>query len=305
MHHFFIHLRRVAVIAASLLPAILVADLGQSGAFEVDRGRVHFGLNVPASLTQPHGPSGVVVFFGGSGDSVATYQRSIGAIANDLDIIAVVPQLPWFGDPGQADPAEVNRMVQRLLGELENAYDIKPCWVIIGGASAGGGAAHELARRMGSKVDFLVLASTGPFQDLRQTRTLHVVAEDEGHRLGSGSRGRNSLGRGNKDSYIIPDSRHSAHTRHLRVWLETEVSELRLAAAEETLRQAAALAQAGQRDEAADVLRSTWRSIDLLRSDPGDRDELFTYERQRRTEILAKYQPVIERLESARGHLVN
>lgn len=291
--------------AVLLLPTLVAADLGEAGAFDVDRGRAHFGLNVPDSLTKPHGPSGVIVFFGGSGDSVATYQRSIGAMANDLDLIAVVPQLPWFGDPGQADAAEVNRMALRLVDELQDVYDLDPCWVIVGGASAGGGSAHELARRMGSKVDLLLLASTGPFQDLRQPRTLHVVAEDEGPRLGSGSRGRNSLGRGKKDAYIIPGSEHSAHTRHLRVWLETEVSELRLAAAEETLERAAALAQAGQRDEAAAVLRSTWRSIDLLRSGVNDGDELFDYERQRQADILTRYQPVIKRLESARGHLVN
>ncbi len=289
--------------ACVLLPSQVVADLGEAGAFEVDRGRAHFGLNVPASLTKPHGPSGVFIFFGGSDDSVATYQRSIGAIANDLDIIAVVPQLPWFSDSGQADVAEVHRMFQRLQGELAQAYNLDPSWLIVGGASAGGTAAHEYARRNSSRVDLLLLASTGPFADVSRPRTLHVVGEDEGQRLGSGNRARTSLGRGKKDSFIIPGGRHSAQTRHIRVWLETEVSELRLAAAESTLERAAALARAGQRDEAADVLRSTWRSIDLLRSEVNSGDALFDYERERRAEVLKRYQPVIERLESARGHL--
>lgn len=279
------------------------ADLGRSGAFEVDVGRAHFGLYVPESLTTTHGPSAVYVFFGGMGDSVSRYQERFGTIAEALDIIVVVPQMDWFSDPGRADADEVQRAFQRLLRDVQSEYQLNPGWLFIGGASRGGAPAHALARRLGSRTDLLILASTGPFAAIRQPRTLHVVAENEAERLGSGRSRQNSLGSGHRDAFIISGGRHSAQIDHQRVWLESEVARLRLEAAETTLREAANLAQSGDRDQAANLLRSTWRMLDLLRAPVDARDALFDYERQRRLDLLEQYAPVIERLDSARGHL--
>jgi hypothetical protein len=267
------------------------------------RSQVNVGLHVPASLAEPHGPAGVLIYFGGLRDDVSDYLRPLGMVGDALDLVVMVPQMPWFTDAGKVQPAGIYPVLGRMVDDATKQLGLGQPWLMIGGASAGGTPAHELARKWSSKVDLFLLSSAGPFPDVGGPRTLHVVAEGEVNRLGpQGHRGV-VLGQGKKDMFAIPGSRHGAHFKHLRAWLETEVSALRLAEAAKTVRLAEEKIAKGEADTASGILKSTMAAVDLLGQPMGGADALFQYEAKRRQELLQRNGATLKLLEDVKVKL--
>src|ERR1043166_1858300 len=76
----------------------------------IEYDTVTYALHVPKTADGPHGPFAVLVFFGGYGDSIEYYQKALASMCDDLDVIAVIPQMPWFAKPGKAsNAAEIGR----------------------------------------------------------------------------------------------------------------------------------------------------------------------------------------------------
>lgn len=266
----------------------------------VTRGKANFGLHIPAVFAEKEMPGALLVFFGGSGDSVAAYQRSLTPIGDTEQMVVVIPQMPWFSEPAEASTTEIFRELKDLVKDIETQFATGPLIVAVGGASAGGSAAHELAKKWSSQVEFFILSSTGPFPKLSQPRTFHVVAESEKNRLGSQGDQRNKLGKGKTDIFLIPDGKHSAQIPHWKIWLETELAALRLEQAEEILRAADEQMRRGDKARAATLLALPLSAVETLRQDPSDQDEFFQYEGKSRAELLEKYAATVKKLDEAK-----
>jgi len=275
----------------------------QIGDSLIERNGVSMALHIPATLEGAHGPSGVLVFIGGSGDSNVGYQRSLGKVADALEIALVVPQMPWFRDGTNIPVPTIFKGLDSVVDQIEKQFSLKPGWIFVGGASAGGKSATDLAAKWSSNTQLLLLASTGPFSDVRRSRTLHVVAENEMDRLGPRGRRGSVLGKGKVDLFAIPGGQHSAQIKHLTVWLETEISILRMEESSATLRQAEDALRAGKGDEARAILRSTREAVTILGTPTAESDEFFQYETQRRKELLEKYSATIRSLEAVEAKL--
>lgn len=290
-------IRLVGFLLGLVLPGNLLKALDEPlsvGDSTVVRNRVNLGLHIPPGADGPHGPMGVMIFFGGTGDSIEVYQKALSPMADALDLVVVIPQMPWFQDPGKVPEAGVYQALAHVLDEIEKSFHSDPRWVIINGASAGGAVAHELTRKWASKVSLLILHSTGPFPDISQPRILHVVAEKETNRLNPEGRHGPVLGRGHKDSFAIPGASHGAHFAHMEVWLETEMAVLRLEQASPTIRLAEGKLSRGQADQAAAILRSTVEATGILSKTVPENDALFQYEAKHRQELAVKYAAQIQ-----------
>ncbi len=267
------------------------------------RQGVNMALHIPSTLEGVHGPAGVLVFFGGSGDSIEYYQKAFAPISDALDLAVVVPQMPWFKEAGKVPPSGVNRALKSVVGEIEKQFQTDPRLVIVGGASAGGGAAHDLTKEWSQKVALFLLSSTGPFPDASKPRTFHVVAEKEVSRLGPLGRSGAVLGKGRKDMFAIPGGSHSAQIPHLKVWLETEMAVLRMERAQETIRKAEDHLRRRENEQAQSLLNSTLAAVGILDQTAQDGDGYFQYEGKRREELRTKYASVIKSLETIQNKI--
>jgi hypothetical protein len=273
------------------------------GSSEIVRQQVSMAVHAPSTLEGAHGPAGVLVFFGGVGDSTAYYQKAFAPLADALDLVVIVPQMPWFKEPGKTPPRGVYGALKQAVNEIEKQFQTDPRFVIVGGASAGGAPAHELTKQWSQKVPLFLLASTGPFPDIAKPRTFHVVAEKEVSRLGPQGRTGIALGKGKKDLFAIPGGSHSAQIKHLSTWLETEVAVLRLEQAQETIRKAEEKLRSKENDQARAILASTLAAVRILDQPVAEGDDYFKYEAKRRQELKAKFAPTIKLLEAAEAKL--
>lgn len=297
---------RSLVFMGCLLAAasgLLATEPLATGASMVEQDRASYGVFIPPSFGANSGPSGVFVFFGGRGDSVETYMRSLTPLAEAQNWVLIVPQLPWFKEPTKASASDILRGVDKLIGRIEKEMNPGPLWLAVGGASAGGAAAHDLAKKWSSKLNLLVLASTGPFSGVGKVRTLHIVADNEQNRLGSDGRKGNSLGKDAKDIFLIPNGKHSAQIPHFKVWMETEIARLRLAQASATLQQAEAKLRQNQLAEAETLLQSSFRAVETLDFPALGSDAFYEYENQRRAAMKTEFAREIEALAAMKPRL--
>jgi len=217
-----------SLLIAAVLPVAASAANFPDGTSTVRRDAAEVGLYVPAATNRLRGSTGLFIFFGGMGDSVEHYQKALAPMADALDLVVLVPHLPWFAEPGRAQPLQIMAALEELRGELEQAFQADAELVVVGGASAGGGAACWVAREWAARVPFLVLHSTRPCPERIGARTLHVVGESETALLGEGGAGER-LGEGSTDRFAVPGEGHQVHVRHMRAWLETELARYRVA----------------------------------------------------------------------------
>ncbi|MEO8205596.1 MAG: hypothetical protein ABI615_05405 [Chthoniobacterales bacterium] len=269
-----------------------------TGDSTIVRNGVSIALHIPPSLTKPHGPTGILIFFGGKGDQLPHYQKALAPVSEALDMVVVIPQMPWFYQGPQISTATIYQVLQKLVGDIESQFKTDPHWIIIGGASAGGRAANELAYMWPSKVALYMLCSTGSFFDIKSYRTLHIVADKEVAWLGPEGNSGAVLGKGRKDMFAVPGGEHSDQIPHFQVWLKTEMAVLRMEKAAETLKLAQEKLQKGEPQQAQEILQSTVDSAKALGEPAPQGDAFFQYETKHREELLAKYASTIEGLKN-------
>lgn len=262
-----------------------------TGPSHIIRDSVNFGLYVPKTAERPHGPLAMLVFFGGYGDAVDYYQKQLASLADDLDIVVVVPQMPWFREKGEVSAIGVIATLDGLKQELETRFGVDPGLAIVGGGSAGGSSACQLTRRWKTSVPLLVLHSSNRCSAIGRTRSVLLVGENEVSFLGEEASGGKRLGEGLTDLFAVPKEQHEIHFRHMRWWLETELSALRLERADATLR------LAGERKaDATAILRSTKESASRLSTAIPDDDDFLRYQNDRRKELREKWRAIIAKL---------
>jgi hypothetical protein len=74
-----------------------------TGDTNITRAGVNHALHVPKTADHTHGPFPLFILFGGYGDAAEYYQKTLTPMAEQLDLVLVVPHLPWFREPGGAD----------------------------------------------------------------------------------------------------------------------------------------------------------------------------------------------------------
>jgi hypothetical protein len=289
------------LVACGLLaaPSLHAADAPlTTGDSTVVRRDVTFALHIPEDLARPHGPSGVLVFFGGKNDSAEMYQQSLSSTAELLDLVLVVPQMPWFAEPGKVDEPGVIRALEQLVTEIEKQF--KTTWVIVGGASAGGNIAVAVAGKWSSKVPLLTLSSTGPFPDNQRLKTFHVVAAEEIEQLGPDGKKAPLLGKGKKDVFAVPGGHHTAQLEYLAPWLESEVSALRLNIASQTMQAAQQALMTRDTKKAEGIIQSTYMASNIIAQAPPGMNSFFDYEKTYRQSLLKKYTSTIQSMQKLR-----
>jgi hypothetical protein len=244
----------------------------------IEYDTVTYALHVPKSADGPHGPFAVLVFFGGYGDSIEYYQKALAEMCDELDMIAVIPQMPWFAKPGKSSAAAVMGSLDGLRKEIETQFHTDTNLVIVSGASAGGGSACQLTRRWGKNVPLLVLHSTNRCSGIGNTRSVLLVGENEAGFLGSEAEDGKLLGQGLTDLFAVPKEQHEVHFRHMRVWLETELSAVRIERSDSSAKP------------------DLNRAINLLLTPVPDTDAFFKYQQTRRAELRTKCQSKIDAL---------
>lgn len=247
----------------------------------ITRDKVDIALHVPAAASGEHGPFGVFVFFGGVGDSNEYYQKAYAEMADKLDFIVVVPRMPWFATKGEVDTPGVIKALDGLVADLETQFHTEPNLCIVGGASAGGGAAHNLAQHWGAKVPFLILHSTLDRFAVKGPRLLHLVGRDESAWLGTDAHGGKGFDVNNKDLYAVPDEEHQAHIRDTRPWLETELSAWRL-------EKAGFVITGGPNASSEAAIRSHKESLRLLSETLQGDDAFLQFQNKRRKDLKLK-----------------
>jgi hypothetical protein len=267
-----------------------------TGNSTVVRSGVNIALHVPSDLDGPHGPAGIFIWFGGVGDSISYYQKAFTPLADTADMVVVVPQMPWFADHGQVQSPGVYQALEGLVAEIEKRFQTDPQWIMIGGASAGGPPANELAKKWSPRVARLVLASTNLSTGLEQVRTLHVVAEHESPALRLQGAETMSLGQGKKDSFAVPKGEHSAQVPHVELWLATEVAAMRLEQGMKTMRLTEEPLTRNDIAQAKAILKSTFASAHTLSEPAPNQDAFFQYETRHRQELLKSFAPTVEAL---------
>jgi hypothetical protein len=252
-------------------------------------------LHVPKTADEPHALFATLIFFGGYGDAADYYQKTLAPMSDDLEFVLVVPHMPWFREPGKADEEQILDSLNQLKTELETRFHTDPKLGIVSGASKGGPITCELASRWSSAVPLLILHSTYFCSTKNSARTLHLVGEKEVAFLGHEGQSGKVLGVARKDLYAVPNEEHGAHFRHMKAWLETELSAVRLERANETLR----LAQK-EPTQAGLVLRSTKAAARYLSENLPESDDFMKYQNARRKELLSKFQEQIATINGAK-----
>ncbi|MEO6055195.1 MAG: hypothetical protein ABIP97_14400 [Chthoniobacterales bacterium] len=277
------------------LPVIAAEPL-VTGDSTIVRDGVSIALHIPPSMQAPHGPSGILIFFGGKGDQLAHYQKSLTPISDALGMVVVIPHMPWFYQGPKISTATIYRILEQVVVDIEKQFQTDPHWLIIGGASAGGKGANEMAYMLSSKTALYMLCSTGSFFDIKALRTLHVVADSEVAWLGAEGKSGNVLGKGRKDMFAIPGGEHSDQIPHFQVWLKTEMAVLRMERATQTMQEAEEKLRKGNAVQAQQILQSTLASAQALNEPAPDGDAFFQYEIKHRQELLAHYDSTIQSL---------
>lgn len=92
-----------------LAPLLVAADENvlKTGPSVITRDEVNLALNVPESAVEPHEPFALMVFFGGRGDTTEFCQKQLAPVCDELDVILVVLQMPWFAQQGTASADHV------------------------------------------------------------------------------------------------------------------------------------------------------------------------------------------------------
>ncbi|MEO6845659.1 MAG: alpha/beta hydrolase fold domain-containing protein [Chthoniobacterales bacterium] len=286
------------ILLAGILFSIsspLFAELLAPGDSILSRHDVNIALHIPPDLAASHGPAGILILFGGTGDRIEYYQTAIAPLADALDLALVIPQMQWFATPGK-DNAHVCQELEKVVTEIEAQFKTDPHMVIISGASAGGGIAHDLAQKWRNKTPLLVLHSTGPIADLSGPRTFHVVADKEKARLGPAGSSGVVLGRGHKDMFAVPNGEHEVHTKYMQVWLDSELAIWRLEQAQQTMDKAEEKLRKNDPTQALAILKSTLDSAKTMSEPVDGTDAFFQYETKHRQEIATRFAPVIKKL---------
>lgn len=289
----------LACLAAGISPIHAAEAPLTTGNSTVVRRDVTFALHIPESLSKPHGPAGIFIFFGGKDDTTEMYQLSLTNLADSLDLVVVVPQMPWFKDPGKVPEIGVVRALDVLVGEIEKQFQTTPAWVIVGGVSAGGEIAYQLASKWSSKVALLVLASTGPLPNIPK-KTFHVVAAAEIELLGPDGKQAPILGRGKKDVFAIPGGHHTAQIEYVEPWLQSEVSAMRLGIAGQTMQAANQALMVRDAAKAEAIVQSTYLATTILGQQAPGTNSFFEYEKKYREDLLKKDAKTIESLTKLR-----
>ena len=259
------------------LPQTKAEDALAVGDSTITRSRVNMALHVPATADKPHGPMGVLVFFGGVGDSIDYYQKAFTEMADKLDLVVVIPQMPWFATRGEVDVGGVIKALDDVTAQIETQFHTDPNLRLVGGASAGGSPAHDLTKKWGAKVPFQLLHSTVESAWVKGPRLLHLVGRDETAWLGTDAHSGQGFDINNKDLYAVPDEDHQVHFRHMQPWLETELSAWRIMNAN---------GKAGT-DEA--TLNSIRKSYGLLSETLQGDDAFLQYQNKRRKDFSTKF----------------
>ncbi|MGH8048630.1 MAG: hypothetical protein ACREKL_15430 [Chthoniobacterales bacterium] len=295
--------RALVTAAGCLLATSSLRAAGEqpiaTGLSTVVRKDVNFALFVPPDLAGDHGPAGIFVFFGGKNDSIEMYQQSLATVAQTMDLILIVPQMPWFADPGKVPEAGVIRALEQLVPEIEKQFHTTSSLIVVGGASAGGPIAAQLANKWSAKVALLVLAST-PVQPDARKKTLHVVAASESELLGPDAKRAPILGKGKKDIFAIPGGHHTAQVEYLQPWLETEVTALRLDLASQTTQAASQALMQRNSAKAEAILNSTHMGTLILSTQVPGTNSFYEYENARRKALVKKYEAPTQSVDKLR-----
>ncbi|MBI4026556.1 MAG: hypothetical protein HY360_16335 [Verrucomicrobia bacterium] len=274
-----------------------------TGDSTITRSRVNLALHIPAAAAGEHGPLGVLIFFGGVGDSIEYYQKAFTPAADALDLVVVVPQMPWFAKRGEVEAKGVLQALDGVAASIESQFHSDPDLRLVGGASAGGPPAHDLAKKWGARVPFLLLHSTLDSAWVKGPRLLHLVGRNETAWLGTDAHGGQGFDVHEKDLYAVPDEDHQVHFKHMQPWLETELSAWRIAVSERTLRVVEEKLKQNQPREAGAILHSTKEAVRFLSATLDGNDPFFAFQNKRRKELREKYQKEIQAIETIRLRL--
>ncbi len=262
----------------TLLAHVKAEDALVVGDSTITRDRVNMALHVPATADKPHGPMGVLVFFGGVGDSIDYYQKAFTEMADKLDLIVIIPQMPWFDKRGEVDTPGVIKVLDDVVTQIETQFHTDPNLRLVGGASAGGAPAHDLTKKWGAKVPFQLLHSTVDSAWVKGPRLLHLVGRNETGWLGTDAHSGQGFDINNKDLYAVPDEDHQVHFRHMQPWLETELSAWRIIN----------MSSKRGRGEDEAALNYLKKSYDLLSETLQGDDAFLQYQNKRRKELCTK-----------------
>jgi len=274
----------LACLACLASRPVSAADALSPGDSVIVREGVTIALHVPPATNPPPASLGLLVCFGGQGDSVQGYPRLLAPLADALDLIVIVPRLPWFAQRGEVGVDGVIVALNVLRRELQEQLGADPGLVVVTGVSAGGAGACLLAKRWRHTVPLLVLHSTWRCVKEPAARTVLLVGEAETGFLGDAASAGPVLGKGTVDLFAVPGAGHQVHLAQMRAWLETELSAWRLA------RVPAALRAAGDHPvQRASVERTTATATRLLNTTLPEPDDFFRYQNHRRAELRPRF----------------
>jgi len=275
------------------------------GDSDIHRQGVNYALHVPPAAETTHAALGLLVFFGGVGDSTAYYQKAFTPMADDLGLVVVVPQMPWFSKPGDVGVPGVLASLDGLRREIEARFRTDPGLVIVSGASAGGNSACLLASRWDTAVPLLVLHSTGPCRSDVKARILHLVGQQEAAFLPEDGRSGTFLGQGTTDMFAVPGEAHEVHFKDMRWWVETELSALRLAASGPQVALAEKDLAAGKPAEAKARMQVYADAARVLAASVVEGDAFTKYQNVRRRELLNQCRKAIGAVEQMQRRIEN